>query len=97
MSREIAELVHQLSEAIRPSLAQASFCIGTVQQAGRGRLRVGRGSLILEREDLYVDPTLKWNWEEDTGAPELLRPGDRVVLLTEDEQTYYLICRVVRP
>lgn len=34
--------------------------------------------------------------EQLTRAEFALRAGDRVVLLTEDEQAYYLLCKVVR-
>lgn len=75
----------------------SAFCIGTVLQAGGGRLRVKRGELPLEKEDLWVNPELDWRWTEDFGDRSYLRPGDRVVLLSPDDQTYYLICKAVRP
>ena len=65
-------------------------------EAGQGRLRVSCGGLQLEREDLYLAAGLDFNWTEDTGGPELLRAGDTVALLSADDQTYYLVARMVR-
>ena len=50
----------------------------------------------LEAGDLYVSAALRYDWTEDDGSPELLRPGDRVVLLSSDGQDYYLTARMVR-
>lgn len=90
-----SELVAQLLALVREHGAAPAFRLGTVRQAGGGRLRVSCGGLALEREDLYVHAGLDWRWTEDTGGAELLRPGDLVILLTGDDQTYYLICKVV--
>ena len=49
-----------------------------------------------EREALYLAAGLDCNWTEDTGGPELLRSGDTVALLSADDQTYYLVARMVR-
>lgn len=76
---------------------------GEILEAGRSggedRLRVLAQGLPLEKEDLRADPRLRWDWEpeEDHGQVELLRPGERVLLMTEDDQFYYLICKVVAP
>lgn len=74
----------------------SAFFIGTVMEAGRGRLRVSCGGLQLEPEDLYLAVGLDYKWQEDHGEPNLLRKGDRVVLLSQDGQDYYLIARMVR-
>lgn len=73
------------------------FRLGQVLEAGQGRLRVSCGGLQLEREDLYLAAGLDCNWTEDTGGPELLRSGDTVALLSADDQTYYLVARMVSP
>lgn len=70
--------------------------IGRVTAAGGGQLRVTVGRLQLERSDLLVNPELDWRWTEDTDGTELLRPGDLVLLLSQDDQSYYLPCKVVR-
>lgn len=69
---------------------------GKVTAAGGGQLRVTVGRLQLERVDLLVNPALDWQWTEDTGGAELIRPGDAVLLLSQDDQNYYLPCKVVR-
>lgn len=71
--------------------------IGAILEAGQGRLRLTCGGIQLEKEDLWVTQELEYNWDVDTGKPNLLRQGDRVVLLSEDDQDYYLIAKVVRP
>ena len=76
--------------------APSPFRLGEVLAAGQGRLRVSCGGLQLERGDLYLAAGLDCNWTEDTGGPELLRSGDTVALLSADEQTYYLVARMVR-
>ena len=76
--------------------APSPFRLGEVLEAGQGRLRVSCGGLQLEREDLYLAAGLDYQWTEDTGGPELLRSGDTVALLSADEQTYYLVARMVR-
>lgn len=77
--------------------APSPFRLGQVLEAGQGRLRVSCGGLQLEREDLYLAAGLDCNWTEDTGGPELLRSGDTVALLSADDQTYYLVARMVSP
>ena len=76
--------------------APSPFRLGEVLEAGQGRLRVSCGGLQLEREDLYLAAGLDYQWTEDTSGPELLRTGDTVALLSADEQTYYLVARMVR-
>ena len=76
--------------------APSPFRLGRVLEAGQGRLRVSCGGLQLEGGDLYLAAGLDCNWTEDTGGPELLRSGDTVALLSADDQTYYLIARMVR-
>ena len=73
------------------------FLVGEVVQCGQGKpLKVSAAGLPpLEPEDLWIDPTLNWTWMEDLGGVELLRTGDRVVLLSGDMQTYYLIGKAV--
>lgn len=77
--------------------APSPFRLGQVLEAGHGRLRVSCGGLLLEREALYLAAGLDFNWTEDTGGPELLRSGDTVALLSADDQTYYLVARMVSP
>lgn len=93
----VTALINQISRAVGEDMAGGCFCVGEVVRAGQGDLKIRRGELPLDREDLYVNPTLDWRWTVDTGGTELLRAGDRVVLLTLDDQTYYLVCRAVRP
>lgn len=70
--------------------------LGTVAQCGGGApLKVQAAGLSLEGEDLMVNAALDWSWMEDGGGRDLLRAGDRVVLLTQDMQSFYLVCKVV--
>lgn len=124
--------------------------LGTVLEAGEGRLVIRAGGMTLDREDLMADPRLlgrsnsprRLTMELDqasvtldvggamvqtlipagtppissiplyelpgsltgsvTGAvaldSERLVPGDQVLLLPDSEgQTYYVLCKVVRP
>ena len=66
-----------------------------MKEAGQGRLRVSCGGLRWIKT-IYLAAGLDCNWTEDTGGPELLRAGDTVALLSADDQTYYLIARMVR-
>lgn len=86
-----------LLDAMAPAAAPGPFLVGKVLRAGQGQpLQVEAAGLEpLEPEDLWVSPTLNWTWARDEGEPELLRPGDRVVLLSSDMQTYYLIAKAV--
>lgn len=77
--------------------APGPFLPGKVLQCGNGKpLKVSAAGLpALEGDDLFVSQHLNWTWMEDTGGAELLRAGDRVALLSDDMQTYYLMCKVV--
>lgn len=97
MGDPIGDLIKQLVQAAQAGARGPSFCVGRVTRAGFGRLQVTRDSLPLDKEDLYVNPALSWTWTEDHGETSFLRAGDRVVLLTSDDQTYYLVCKAVRP
>ena len=68
------------------------WCFGEVLDAGQGRLRVVCLGLTLEPEDLRLPPGLSYTWEIDTGGDNLLRRGDRLlVLVTADRQDYYVL------
>ncbi len=75
--------------------------LGTVLEAGHGKLRILCAGLPVELDELYINPELNYQWKKDTGGVDLLRAGDLVVLLTpmgeEQDQEYYLVCKVVRP
>ena len=46
--------------------------------------------------ELHVPPGLDYAWTEDTGGDELLRAGDRLlVLVTADGQDYYILQKAV--
>ena len=90
----------RIAQSMGTAAAQVSrpsaFFVGTVQEAGRGKLRISCGGLQLEPEDLYLAVGLDYHWTYDTGASNLLRKGDRVVLLSQDGQDFYLLARMVR-
>ena len=88
-----------LTELLRPAepgQAPGGWLFGQVQQAGQGTLRVVCGGLTLDQTELHVPPGLDYAWEEDTGGDQLLRPGDRLlVLVTADAQDYYILQKAV--
>ena len=77
--------------------APGPVLLGQVVQSGGGApLKVRCAGLPpLDGEDLMVNAALDWTWGEDTGGAALLRAGDTVVLLTQDGQSFYLVCKVV--
>ena len=91
-----AEAAARLVVALGAPDSVSAFRLGEVQETGKGELKVNSDGLPLDRDDLWINPQLNYQWEEDTGEAHLLRPGDRVVLLSLDNQAYYLICKVVR-
>lgn len=76
--------------------ALGSVCEGEVVRAGRGDLSVQVGQFPpLQKEDLLVNPYYNFHWILDEGQAQYLRTGDKVVLLTADGQSFYLVCKVV--
>ena len=79
-----------LTELLRPAergQAPGGWLFGQVQQAGQ---------LTLDQTELHVPPGLDYAWTEDTGGDELLRAGDRLlVLVTADGQDYYILQKAV--
>ena len=52
--------------------------------------------LVLEPDGLHLSPGLDYTWTYDTGADNLLRAGDRLlVLVTADRQDYYVLQKAV--
>ena len=99
-----ARIAKSMGRAAGQSAPSSPFFLGEVREAGNGKLReagngklrVNCGGIDLTAGDLYVSAGLDYKWTQDNGLPELLRRGDRVVLLSGDGQAYYLITRVVR-
>lgn len=92
----MASLTESMLQAARSTQPGSAFRLGQVRRAGHGVLQVDCDGLLLDREDLWLAPPLSYTWTEDNGEYNLLRMGDRVVLLTQDKQDYYLLARVVR-
>lgn len=92
----MAELAASIQTLARTAQQPGAFAIGDIQAAGQGRLRILCGGLQLEPEDLWLATGLDYKWSIDTGADNLLRPGDRVVLLSLDGQDYYLMGKAVK-
>ncbi|MFQ7450572.1 MAG: hypothetical protein ACLRNQ_02990 [Flavonifractor plautii] len=70
--------------------------MGRCSRPGRGQSRVVCGGLTLDQTELHVPPGLDYAWTEDTGGDELLRAGDRLlVLVTADGQDYYILQKAV--
>ena len=91
-----ARIARSMGRAAGRSAPVSPFFLGAVREAGNGKLRVNCGGMDLTAGDLYVSAGLDYQWQEDNGMIHLLRPGDRVVLLSGDGQDYYLIARMVR-
>lgn len=92
----VTRIARSMGQAAGRTAPPSPFFLGEVREAGRGRLRVNCGGLDLTLGDLYVSAFLDYKWVQDNGSPDLLRPGDRVVLLSADGQVYYLLSRMVR-
>ena len=92
----VGRIARSMGAAAGQTAPASPFYLGEVKQAGGGSLRVSCGGLELGRGDLFVSAQLRWDWTWDDGSPQLLRPGDRVVLLSRDGQDFYLIARMVR-
>lgn len=67
------------------------FCFGDVTAAGHGQLIVSANGYALTPEDIVLNPLYDYKWENDAGGDYLLRAGDRVALITDDRQIYYLL------
>ena len=91
-----ARIARSMGRAAGRSAPASPFFLGEVREAGNGKLRVNCGGMDLTAGDLYVSTGLDYRWQEDNGMANLLRRGDRVVLLSGDGQDYYLIARMVR-
>ena len=92
----VTRIAQSMGKAAGQSTPASPFFLGEVREAGNGKLRVNCGGMDLTAGDLYVSAGLDYQWQEDNGMAYLLRRGDRVVLLSEDGQDYYLIARMVR-
>ena len=92
----IGRIAKSMGQAARQVGRPSAFYLGTVLEAGRGQLRVSCGGLQLDPEDLYLAAGLSYRWTEDHGELNFLRKGDRVVLLSEDGQDFYLLQRMVK-
>lgn len=91
----MTRIARSVGEAAKKTARPSAFSVGEVKAAGNGVLRVSCDGLTLEPEDLRLAVGLDYHWTYDNGADNLLRKGDRVVLLSQDGQTYYLLQRMV--
>ena len=92
----MGRIARSMGTAAGRTAPPSTLYLGEVKQAGNGRLRVNCAGLDLTQGDLFVSAQLHWDWTQDDGSPQLLRPGDRVVLLSQDGQDFYLVARMVR-
>lgn len=80
-----------MAAAAKQSGASSPFILGEVLEpkpSDRSKpLRIRAAGLDLKEEALRVNEALRGN----------LMEGDTVAILTDDFQTYYLICKVVSP
>ena len=95
LSDAYAQLAGLLGGNQADGQALGGWLPGQVEQAGQGRLQVICGGLTLDQDDLKVLSGLSYTWVVDTGGEELLRRGDRVVVLvTADRQDYYVLVKL---
>lgn len=86
----------RLLASLTPPSKGSSFRIGDILEAGRSKLRISCDGLVLEPDDLWLAPGLTYHWIADTGDPSFLRAGERVLLLSLDDQDYYLVSKAVK-
>ena len=92
MSDIYARLAGELGAGRSGGVRMGGWLFGAVLAAGQGVLRVSCAGLALVAGDLHVPPELSYTWEEDTGGDNLLRAGDKLLLLaTADGQDYYIL------
>jgi len=95
MSDVYADFLDLLSPAAG-GIQAGGWLFGDVLLAGRGALQVACNGLVLEPDGLHLPPGLDYTWTYDTGADNLLRAGDRLlVLVTADRQDYYVLQKAV--
>lgn len=52
--------------------------------------------MTLDAQGLHLPPDLDYTWDYDNGGDNLLRAGDRLlVLVTADQQDYYVLQKAV--
>ena len=109
LEESVGDLLSAMGYAGRQSQRPASFSIGTVLSGTQEGLTIQCGGTVLEASDLWCNEALldlpgscpdgstqtPVRKDQLTRAEFALNAGDRVVLLTEDQQEYYLICKVV--
>lgn len=96
LSDGITRLAGALLGGKSGALEVGGWLFGDVTAAGQGELKVTCDGLPLELEDLRVPPELDYKWTQDSGAANLLRRGDKLVLLVEAErQSYYILKKAV--
>lgn len=86
-----SRILESMAEAGRRQQRPSQFAIGKVLEVSETVLRVLTNNQELKTDDLWVNEALL------PLGKHALAKDDRVVLLTEDWQFYYLICKVVRP
>lgn len=89
MAKTLDESVGVLLQAVEVVSANrqrpASLDLGTVTAEGRDSLRVQCGGTVLTRENLWISSGM---------SVSALDVEDQVILLTQDQQRYYIICKV---
>jgi hypothetical protein len=76
--------------------AGMSVLFGDVTAAGGGVLQVVCNGMTLRQGEIRVPQALNYQWTKDTGEAHLLRAGDRlIVLVSGDEQSYYILQKAV--
>lgn len=89
-----AELLSGLRDFSRQDDGATGCMLGQVTAIGGDTLQVACNGLVLNREDLWVASYL--SWEDGNSGPNTLKVGDRVVCVTPDGDSYYIMCKVVR-
>lgn len=96
MSQEVGKLVKAIQACGGGGERVVTVTEGTVNSVSP--LRVTAGRFTLEGESLMVNAICLYKPSEyEPRNPQLLKVGDRVALTTGDGQSYYLLCKVVKP
>ena len=91
LDESAGDLLTAMGAVSRGAQGPTALAIGTVTSGLQEGLRVQCGGTKLTAADIWINDGLL------AGYRPALAVGDRVVLLTQDEQVYYLLCKVVKP
>ena len=88
----------RIIEALRGEMPTIPLWMREGEVLSRDPVSVKVAGLKPPREQLMIDKHLKDTVarELSKGITQTLMPGSRVLMLTQDDQTFYIICEVVK-